>query len=88
MYWLTSSAFSLSQIMLLKLPSFRTAMGIPALVRHPEQAPKPDVAKQGMFATIKESTCVQMVFILLSLHLLCYLHCQKYNGIINNICIH
>eukprot|EP00731_Ephydatia_muelleri_P034845 Em0081g10a len=56
MYWLTSSAFSLSQILLLKLPSFRTVLGIPPLVRHPTQTPfTPDGTKQGMFSTIKES---------------------------------
>ena len=35
MYWLTSSVFSLSQILLLKIPGVRAAFKIPPLVKHP-----------------------------------------------------
>ncbi len=35
MYWLTSSVFSLSQILILKIPSVRTVFKIPKVVKHP-----------------------------------------------------
>ena len=35
MYWLTSSFFSLGQILLLKVPAVRTGFGIPTTVNDP-----------------------------------------------------
>ena len=54
MYWLTSSLFTMGQISLLKFPSFRSRMGIPELIKHPQQ----DKAKkdgQGFLAMVKSS---------------------------------
>ena len=49
MYWLTSSLFSMGQIYLLQLPSFRSLMGIPDLIKHD------DIKKdgKGVVATFK-----------------------------------
>ena len=53
MYWLTTSTVSMGQILLLKIPRVRKAMGIPDLIKHP-----PAEAKQegkGFLATVKEN---------------------------------
>lgn len=39
MYWLTSSFFSLGQVLLLKVPSFRSTFGIPTIIHHPTTTP-------------------------------------------------
>ena len=58
MYWITSSLFSMGQIYLLKFPAIRTRLGIPELVKHPEE----DKAKkegEGFISTVKASKSKQ-----------------------------
>ncbi len=56
MYWLTSSVFSLSQIVLLKIPFIRTALKIPQVIKHPK--PETDDASgrpgSGIIKQIKD----------------------------------
>ncbi len=53
MYWLTASGFSMVQILLLKLPRFRSALGIPPLVKHPPSAKESE--GKGLLASVKEN---------------------------------
>lgn len=54
MYWLTASGFSVGQILLLKVPRVRSALGIPALVTHPPTKKESGEAK-GFLASVKEN---------------------------------
>ena len=38
MYWLTASVFSLTQILILKIPSIRVGLKIPPIIKHPQPA--------------------------------------------------
>jgi len=58
MYWLTASTFSMGQILLLKFPQARAALGIPKLVQHPPPQPQQLGEKkqgEGFFSTLKQS---------------------------------
>ena len=62
MYWITSSLFSMGQIYLLKFPGIRSRMGIPELVKHPQE----DKAKKegdGFLATVKSSKSVSELYL-------------------------
>lgn len=54
MYWLTASCFSMGQILLLRIPRVRTALGIPKTVKH---SPQDEKQKQGggIIATVKDN---------------------------------
>ena len=58
MYWLSSSFFSMGQIYLLKLRSFRSLMGIPELIIH--ENTKKD--SEGFIATLKSGKSGIVVF--------------------------
>jgi len=53
MYWLTSSAVSMSQIVILKVPSVRKALNVPEIVKHPAQEASEEDTK-GLFSKVKE----------------------------------
>ena len=54
MYWIPSSLYSMGQIYLLKFPAIRKRMGIPELVKHPQEE-KSKKDGEGFFTTVKSS---------------------------------
>ena len=56
MYWLTSSVFSLSQILLLKIPVVRTVFKIPKVIKHPvnTESGRPG---SGLLKQLKDCEC-------------------------------
>lgn len=53
MYWLSSSAVLMGQIVLLKIPNVRRKLGIPPAVIHPVQASAE--GQGGFLSTVKQS---------------------------------
>ena len=55
MYWLTSSLFTMVQVVTLKQPAVRQALGIPVAIKHDVVAPEQTKTNKGYWTLIKES---------------------------------
>ena len=55
MYWITSSLFSMGQILILKVPSIRSALGIPKLIKHETASGTGGAPQEGVLKKLKES---------------------------------
>lgn len=55
MYWLTSSIFSMGQILMLKVPAIRSTLGIPQIIKHPPPGTEEGKPQKGVMETLKQS---------------------------------